>query len=387
MADPGSLSEVLVERGLVSSDVIHHAQVAASAADTTLAEALLELGEVSEDTLLDLFHNQLGFPLVDTGYFDKVDPRTLALIPRDIAVQHRVLPLYRAGKRLFIAAVDPLAKARLAEIAFVSGHDITVCVAKTSAVLRGLQARYQVNLTLHLKGKAGRPKIEPIEATLPATPPPVVVAPVLPRVPPPQTSKPRADKTEPGALQALLTQPLAPSADVKPRETGLPRAYEFVRARTEVAAADDSEIVGRILTGFTARFFPRVVLLAHRQEMLVGWQTVGTSLQPGRLKGIIVPLHVGSIFRDVVETQSYHIGPLPPGMINSAFLAAIGDSAAGHTLIVPILVDKKVATILYADTAGAAAPVQDLSEVYKLCEEAGLAFASLIRRHRGNTPF
>lgn len=392
------LSDVLVERGMVKPDVLHHAQVAASAADVTLAEALLDMGAVSEEQLLELFHHTLGYPLVDTGYFEKVDPRTLALLPRDVAIQHRVLPLYRAGKRLFVAAVDPLGKARLAEIAFVSGHEITVCVAKTSAVLKGLSARYQANIpVLKAKPKA-RARLEPMEP-VELTPAPVltsapltaVPAATLPRVPPPATSAPRStptartpapDKAEPGALKALFEQAAhQPLPDAK-RDNVLPRAYEFIKARNDLAAAEDAESIGRVLVSFVTRFFPRVVLLAHRQEMLVGWHTVGTDISAVRLKGIIVPLHVSSVFRQVVESKSYHIGPLPPGMINSAFLAAVGDKQAGHSLVVPILVGNRVASVLYADTAGAAAPVQDLSELYRLCEEAGAAFDNLIRAQR-----
>jgi hypothetical protein len=376
------LADALIARGLVAPDVLNHAQVAASAADVTLAEALLDMGAVSEEQLLELFHHALGYPLVDTGYFDKVDPRTLALLPRDLAVQHRVLPLYRAGKRLFVAAIDPLAKARLAEIAFVSGHEITVCVAKTSAVLRGLAARYQVTLPpLKLKAKP-RAKIEPLaveELTLPKVPAPAIAA---PRPASRAAAAVAVDKAEPGALKALFEQAPRTAAPETKRDNTLPRAYEFTRAREELGAAEDADGVGRVVVGFVSRFFPRVVLLAHRQEMLIGWHTAGAEISPARLKGIIVPLHVSSVFRQVVESRSYHIGPLPPGMINSAFLSAVGDKPAGHTLVVPIVVEKKVAIVLYADTAGAPAPVQDLSELYRLCEEAGRAFDNLIRGQR-----
>lgn len=386
------LSDALLERGLVKPDMIHHAQVAASAADVTLAEALLDMGAIGEEALLELFHHTLGYPLVDTGYFEKVDPRTLALLPRDVAVQHRVLPLYRAGKRLFVAAVDPLAKARLAEIAFVSGHEITVCVAKTSAVLRGLAARYQANIPTPRAKQRTRTRLEPMDPEeLTLVPKQVETPAPLPKVPPPAMSAARAqpaarasshDRAEPGALKALFEQAAHQNVPENKRDNILPRAYEFIKARNDLAAAEDAESVGRVLVSFITRFFPRVVLLAHRQEMLVGWHTVGTDISPARLKGIIVPLHITSVFRQVVESKSYHIGPLPPGMINSAFLSAVGDKQAGHSLVVPILVENKVASVLYADTAGAAAPVQDLSELYRLCEEAGAAFDNLIRVHR-----
>jgi hypothetical protein len=96
-------------------------------------------------------------------------------------------------------------------------------------------------------------------------------------------------------------------------------------------------------------------------------------------------LHLASVFQHVVQNQTYHIGPLEPSMINQAFLAAIGDATAGHAVIVPIMLEKRVATVLYADTAGSAAPNADLSLLYRLCDDTGLALSALIRRQRGAT--
>ena len=174
-----------------------------------------------------------------------------------------------------------------------------------------------------------------------------------------------------------------PTVQQRPQTKRVPGPDDFERARVEIRNAPDRDTVGRIVSLFVARYFARVVMLAHKQQMLFGWQSVGTDLSPTRLQGVIVPVHLPSVFQHIVQNRTYHIGKIDPNMINSAFLAAIGDQQAGHALLVPIMVEKRVATVLYADTAGAPAPNADLSLVYRLCEEAGMGLSALIRQKRG----
>lgn len=385
-----NLEHELVSRRLLTVDALADAKMTAAASGEPLVEALLERRLVAEEALLDLFHQRLGFPLVDDNYFDKLEAETLALIPRELAIKGRVLPLYRSNDKLFVAAVDPTSPA-LQEVAYAIGHQLIVCVARPSSILRALSLRYRATELLR---KAPKPKakvIDPEPAPIP-TPVPTPIATLVPSVTP--TVK---KKTEPMAPAPLETPDLGktdatlseffkntpPTVQQRPTSRRLPGPDDFERAKVEIRAAQDRDTIGRILTMFVARYFARVVLLAHKQQMLFGWQSVGTDLSPGRLKGVIVPLHLSSIFQHIVTNRTYHIGKIEPGMINSAFLAAIGDQQAGHALLVPITVEKRVATVLYADTAGAPAPNADLSLVYRLCDEAGHGLSNLIRQRRG----
>jgi hypothetical protein len=193
-----------------------------------------------------------------------------------------------------------------------------------------------------------------------------------------------AEQKTDGALSAFFKN-TPPTVQQRPVVKRLPGPDDFERAKVEIRAAPDRDTVGRVLSLFAARYFSRVVLLAHKQSMLFGWQSVGTDLSASRLKGLIVPLHLPSVFQHSVQNRTYHIGKIEPNMINSAFLAAIGEGPAGHAVIVPIMVENRVATVLYADTAGGAAPNADLSLVYRLCDEAGLGLSNLIRQKRGVT--
>jgi len=389
-----SLEQELLSRRLVTVDTLEDAKMTAAAADEPLVEALLEMRVLTEDQLVDLFHQKLGFPLVDDTYFDKLEPDTLDLVPRDLAVKNRVLPLYRSGDKLFVAAVDPLSVG-LTEVAFVIQHQLIVCVARPTSILRALSLRYRAPTLLR---KAPRQKAlimvsAPVAApktraaTIAVNPAPPAPKPISTSVSTPtDTSSFDVDleSGSPARLDASLNdlfKHTAPSVQQRPLSL-LPKPDDYERARLELINAEDRDAVGRILSLFAARFYPRVVVLAHKQGMLFGWHSVGTEVSATRLKGLIVPLHLPSVFQHIVQNKTYHIGPIEPNMINSAFLAAIGDQTPRQALIVPILVEKRVATVLYADTGLGAAQSADLSLLYRLCDDSGLALIALIRRTR-----
>jgi hypothetical protein len=161
-----SLSDELIKRRRLSGDVVAHAQTTAGISDVTLVEALIETGAISEADLISWMHSQLGFPMVDDAYFAKIEAATLALIPTTHAIQYRVLPLYRAGGKLFVASLDPLNES-LPALAQATGHQIIVCVARPSAIIGALNQRYGARLVI--------PVVRP-------RPAPTVVPPVAPPV-------------------------------------------------------------------------------------------------------------------------------------------------------------------------------------------------------------
>jgi Type II secretion system (T2SS), protein E, N-terminal domain len=71
-----------------------------------LGEALIDCGLVSRGDLQTALAHKMGFPLVDLERFP-LDPQALALVPRRLALSHRVLPLMLHGERLIVAVDRP----------------------------------------------------------------------------------------------------------------------------------------------------------------------------------------------------------------------------------------------------------------------------------------
>lgn len=78
---------------------------------------------ISSQTLALEFSSRFGYPLVDITSVN-LDSLPKEFIDMNVVERHLVLPIYKHGKKLFVAMIDPTNKAALDEIKFYSGLEI-----------------------------------------------------------------------------------------------------------------------------------------------------------------------------------------------------------------------------------------------------------------------
>jgi len=93
-----------------------------------LASTCLELGFVTEAQAVEALAEQFGVPGVRLRA-SSLSTEPLALVPREVAVSHRILPLGLSGGRLRIAMARPDDRAVLDEVSFASGYGALPYVA------------------------------------------------------------------------------------------------------------------------------------------------------------------------------------------------------------------------------------------------------------------
>lgn len=101
------LGQVLIAKGILSEDQLRIALLEQMKSNQPVGKLLVSLGFVSEATLRDALSESLGKQSIDLSNAI-IDPSALALVPRDLAKRHHVLPLdYDADRqRLTIALAD-----------------------------------------------------------------------------------------------------------------------------------------------------------------------------------------------------------------------------------------------------------------------------------------
>lgn len=73
----------------------------------------------------------------------KFDPNAIALIPRDIAEKHVVIPIYMAGTALVLAMADPQNTAAISAVsALIIPNSVTVAAAPRADVLAAIARIY-----------------------------------------------------------------------------------------------------------------------------------------------------------------------------------------------------------------------------------------------------
>ena len=102
-----------------------------------LGQALVDAGLVSRADLQTALAHRMGYPLVDLQRFP-LEPGALALLPRPLALEHRVLPLMLDGERLVVAVDRPGRVLRLRRLEAYAQLPIAPVLALKAQILLAL---------------------------------------------------------------------------------------------------------------------------------------------------------------------------------------------------------------------------------------------------------
>ena len=101
------LGEVLIDAGLLNPTNLEKALTEAKKRNIRLGNALISLGIISEDKMLDALSSQLSLRKIDLSK-TIVDPAIGKLVPERLAKQFKMVPVTMVGDVLTVALSDPL---------------------------------------------------------------------------------------------------------------------------------------------------------------------------------------------------------------------------------------------------------------------------------------
>lgn len=127
------LGEILYRNKLVDKDGLVKALKKAKAENKRLGEALVSLGMLTEDQVMQALAQQFGMEFVD---LDKVQisASTMKLIPDELVKKHFVLPLGKEDGRLKIIISDPLDLDMLDLLRFRLNAELECCLASPTKI-------------------------------------------------------------------------------------------------------------------------------------------------------------------------------------------------------------------------------------------------------------
>jgi type IV pilus assembly protein PilB len=125
----GGLAQRLVQDGLLDDAAMHDAIAKAREKRTSLVTHLVASNLASARDIAISASNEFGVPLLD---LDAVvpDPDVFRVVNEKLMQKHRVLPLMKRGKRLFLAVADPTNLHALDEIRFQTSMSIEFVVVE-----------------------------------------------------------------------------------------------------------------------------------------------------------------------------------------------------------------------------------------------------------------
>lgn len=123
------LGQVLIERGLVTSEQLQAATEHQQQHGLSLGKALVAIGAVTERRLIETVADQVGMAFADCAP-GAVDPEAAALLPREIAEEVMALPVrFGDGNTLVVAVADPGNSDALSRVSQLTGMQATPALA------------------------------------------------------------------------------------------------------------------------------------------------------------------------------------------------------------------------------------------------------------------
>jgi type IV pilus assembly protein PilB len=133
----GGLPQRLVQDGVVEEAAMLTALQNAKERRTSFVTQLVSTGAAKARDIAIAASSEFGVPLIDLDSVT-VDLDTVRAVSDKLLQKHRVLPLYRRGKRMFLAVADPTNLASVDEIKFQTGMGVEAIVVEDDKLQRAL---------------------------------------------------------------------------------------------------------------------------------------------------------------------------------------------------------------------------------------------------------
>jgi CheY-like chemotaxis protein len=151
--------------------------------------------------------------------------------------------------------------------------------------------------------------------------------------------------------------------------------------------AEEEIAIPLLVLRLAAEYFERGVLFSVRDHEVLGTGAFGGESGEsgngldGRVRGAALPLLAGSALEMAVRTRAPYVGPVD-GDTNAPLIARLGAPPPQEAALLPVSAGRQVFAVLYGDNARSARPVGDLRGLEIFVAQAGIALhnAALQRR-------
>ncbi|MBK8252432.1 MAG: response regulator [Polyangiaceae bacterium] len=138
------LGRILLQQRAVTQAQLDAALEEARATGVPLATKLTDSGTVSEVEALKALSEQSGVPGIDLNQVC-IRLADLNILPREIAVRHKLLPVLVRDDRIFVAMAAPTEKKVIDELEFVTGKRVFPYIALAGPLQRVIAQAYEMS--------------------------------------------------------------------------------------------------------------------------------------------------------------------------------------------------------------------------------------------------
>jgi len=141
------LGDLLVESQVITPENLEQAVAEQKKTGQMLGAALIKLGLVTEQQVLQTLHQQLGLPLVDLDN-SVADEPAIGKVNEQMARKYGAVPLEIQGRWLIVAMSDPLNVGAIEDLRFHTGLNIRPVLASASQIAEALERYYNADSSM-----------------------------------------------------------------------------------------------------------------------------------------------------------------------------------------------------------------------------------------------
>ncbi|HLB25138.1 MAG TPA: hypothetical protein VJM83_02295, partial [Nitrospirota bacterium] len=142
------LGEAMVKEGLITGDLLARALERQIIFGGRLGTNLVEMGAISEENLARFLGKVLNVPYAGPENFEDVPQEVLEAVPAELAAKYTVFPIKKERSRLHLAMKDPNDMARIDELQFALGANVSGYIASEIRIVYALEKYYGVKRDL-----------------------------------------------------------------------------------------------------------------------------------------------------------------------------------------------------------------------------------------------
>jgi len=149
------LGEMLVKAQLISDAQLEEVIRIQRLEGGKLGSIVVRQGYCSDQDIVSFLGMQYGVPAADLEQWPLIDPTVIALIPKDLAQRHKVLPLQRTGNVLTLAMSDPTDIFAMDDVRFHTGYNVDPVVSSEMGLVRAVERYYGGSSSVRLADTQG----------------------------------------------------------------------------------------------------------------------------------------------------------------------------------------------------------------------------------------
>ena len=410
MSDRG-FGEFLVTEGILHAEGLRQALDTQRSMEGRLDTVLLDLGLVSELTLLAALGRYHSTRTVSRGELARATQDVARLVSPRVATRLLVVPFRHEGKTISIATVSPGDLLIEDEIGLLTNCLVSTFVTLEVRLYEAMARLYGVVPSIQIASVLKRINDDPGQrvdsgpGTAGSKSPKAGSAAAIPtevdNMPWAVAMRPSRSPDDSLVLE-ISQEELAefPSlrggvepapAQTQDRVASPPEEQpegpdeRLVAASVALQNAEMREDIGDALLEYCAPYLSRRLLLVVRRGKVIGWRGDGADIDRGAVRKLAIPLDQPSVFNRLTDRTSHWLGPLPRLPAHQPLIRALGGIPPSESVILPIFVGTKPLGFLYGDNRDRSVAEAPLNHFRRLVAKADLAFQAYLLKGKIRT--